>query len=107
VDFADFEKHLNALAADTDFRSDMRELLVDNDAVTDEFDISQIMSFKHSHVWGKGAKRALVANSDLAYGLFRMFQLTADGEHGEISLFRDINEARQWLGLSKEALINS
>ena len=99
VTFAEFSLHLNALAAETSFRPDMRELLISHDAATDEFDISQIMSFKQSHVWGENARRALVADSELAYGLFRMFQITADGAHGEIRLFRDIAAARLWRGL--------
>jgi len=99
VTFAEFARHLRALAADASFRPDMRELLISSEAVTDEFDVNQIISFKQSHVWGEGARRALVADSDLAFGVFRMFQMTAEGKHGEIGLFRDVTEARRWLGI--------
>jgi len=101
VTFAEFAEHLKALAADPDFRNDMCELLDGGDAETDEFNIGQIMSFKQSHVWGANARRALTASSDLGYGLFSIFQKTDDGEHGDVQLFRDITEARRWLGLAE------
>jgi len=100
VTYSEFSKLLQSLAKNPCFRPDSRELLVCNDAVTDEFDTNQIMSFKDSHVWGEGAKRAFVANSDLVYGLFRMFQIISGTQHGEIALFRDVSQARLWLGLS-------
>ncbi len=100
VTFKEFARHLQDLDGDPDFRPDMMELLDGNDAGTDEFDVEQMMSFKDSYVWGPGARRALVCNSDLVFGLFRMFQITSGDAHGEIKLFRDIDEARTWLGLA-------
>ncbi|MCL4301119.1 MAG: hypothetical protein KJ077_35635 [Anaerolineae bacterium] len=44
------------------------------------------------------AHRAIVAGTDLVYGLARMYQmLRADEE--QIRVFRDMEEARRWLGI--------
>ncbi len=99
VSFAEFTGYLQRLAADPAFHSDMRELLDAGDAVTEEFGVEQMMSFRDSHVWGSEARRAFVCHNDLAFGLFRMFQITSAGVHGHIEIFRDIEEARRWLGL--------
>lgn len=42
---------------------------------------------------------AFVANTDVAYGLSRMFEFQRDGAPAEIRTFRDFDEAKQWLGL--------
>lgn len=43
--------------------------------------------------------RAAVADSELVFGMSRMYELRK-GEHGaEVRAFRDIQEARAWLGL--------
>ncbi len=100
VTFDEFVRHLQALASDPTFDPNMLELLEANDVETDEFNIDQMMSFKDSHVWGPKARRAMVTNSDLVFGLFRMFQITSAHEHGEIALFHNLDEARCWLGLT-------
>ena len=49
--------------------------------------------------FGLGALRAFVAPSDLMYGLSRMFQILTDHHQDELSVFRDIHEARKHLSL--------
>ena len=45
------------------------------------------------------AKRAIVAISDVAVGISRMYK-TLRGNSGPFSLFSEVHAARQWLGLS-------
>jgi hypothetical protein len=45
------------------------------------------------------SRRALVAPSQVAFGMSRMFELLRDGRAGEINVFRSEREALQWLGL--------
>jgi hypothetical protein len=45
------------------------------------------------------SRRALVAPSQLGFGMSRMFELLRDGRAGEINVFRSEQEALQWLGL--------
>ena len=47
-----------------------------------------------------GAKRAIVVASDVAFGMARMFQIIREDAPEEVRVFRDIDEARRWLGLA-------
>ena len=47
-----------------------------------------------------GARRAVVAPNDLAFGLARMFQLLHDEAPEEFRVFRSVKGARSWLGLA-------
>ena len=46
-------------------------------------------------------KLALVVKRDLEYGMFRMFQALTEPTEiwREMKIFRDINEAKEWLGV--------
>ena len=46
-----------------------------------------------------GAKRAIVVVSNVAFGMARMFQIVREDAREEVRVFRDIDEARGWLGL--------
>ena len=45
---------------------------------------------------------AMVANSDVAYGLSRMYQAFRSESPLDLRVFREVSEARSWLGLSPE-----
>ena len=49
-----------------------------------------------------GVKIAFVTTSDAAYGLARMYQALRDLSPVEIRVFREMVEARAWLGLPPE-----
>jgi hypothetical protein len=48
---------------------------------------------------GSGSKLALVADRDLFFGFSRMYELLRDESPIEVSVFRTLPEAEQWLGL--------
>lgn len=54
----------------------------------------------HSHL-RKGGKTAMVLNRDVDYGITRMYQAYAEIEKidFELQTFRDMNDAKQWLGI--------
>ena len=49
--------------------------------------------------FGKGARRAFVANRDGVFGVARMAQMLLDSGISDVRVFRNISEARSWLGL--------
>jgi hypothetical protein len=51
----------------------------------------------------EGVRIALVAASDAAYGLARMYQVFRDASAAEFRVFRELPEARAWLGLGAGA----
>ena len=44
-------------------------------------------------------RKAIVALSPVAYGMARMYQTMMDGSPVEVEVFRDLQEARRWLGV--------
>lgn len=47
---------------------------------------------------GPGVKVAMYAPTDVAFGLIRMYQVFVEGSSSEMRVFRDRDEALQWLG---------
>ena len=45
-----------------------------------------------------GAKRAIVVSSNAVFGLARAYQILRDDAPEEVQVFRDVGEARDWLG---------
>ena len=46
-----------------------------------------------------GTRRALVACDDAVFGMARMYALRAEGLGQTIQVFRDVERAREWLGI--------
>ncbi len=44
------------------------------------------------------SRRAIVVATDMGYGMARMFELMRDSRAGEIRIFREMTEAKAWLG---------
>ncbi len=98
----EFLAHQRLLSRDPEFRPHYRQLL-DGRGITElKVTPSGIRALIAGNPWGKGARRALVAADDTAFGLAKMFELGRRDPQDEFRVFRDINEARAWLGLTPE-----
>lgn len=51
-------------------------------------------------------KEAIVVSDGLTYGLSRMFDGVLHSERYEVNVFTDLNDARDWLGLTPQAFAN-
>ena len=59
----------------------------------------RMFSKSTSDAFLSGKKLAIIASSDIAYGINRMYEAMADSESPlEISVFRDASSALKWLG---------
>ena len=56
-----------------------------------------IMSISRDHHFTPGVRRAIVASSEAAFGLARMFALHSESVGQTIEVFRDLNAAEAWL----------
>lgn len=54
---------------------------------------------------GRPVRRALVASSDEAFGLARVFEIARGGTSGETRVFKRVEEAFAWLGVEAEDLL--
>jgi ATP phosphoribosyltransferase regulatory subunit HisZ len=59
-------------------------------------------TFQDAEQAPEGVKIALVASSDAAYGIARMYQAFRAGSQAVFHVFRQMDEARAWLGLPPE-----
>lgn len=62
-------------------------------------DLNKIVDYLRStmNIRGQGWKSAIVADSDLAFGMSRMYEQLADQLPYEIMVFRTLEEAEKWL----------
>jgi hypothetical protein len=94
---ADLRDHYHALVADPRFHSSYR-CLIDLRDVTDfaleSWMIAEVASWP---VFDAGTRRAIVADTDVAFGLARMFSLIAERVGQDIHVFRGLEEALEWL----------
>jgi hypothetical protein len=96
-------KHKRALAADPDFSPGMRQLSdvrgVERLEVTPE-GVRLMVALDRDQADQLGDWRlAIVTTADFVFGTARMYQSMTDEEQNRVQVFRDMAEARSWLGL--------
>ncbi|GAV21428.1 hypothetical protein MMIC_P2417 [Mariprofundus micogutta] len=99
LDNQQLHEHQDKLGEDPEFHPDMRELMDCRDLINvrvREINYSQLAA---SSPWGSQAQRAIVVSTVLGFGLLNIFQAVMGSEHGKLSIFRDIDSAKEWLGL--------
>ena len=92
-----------AIASDPRFRPDFSQF-ADMGAVT-KLDIATdfLRLFIAKGPFGADARRALVADRDVVFGMARMYATLAEGHQGEFQIFRDADLALDWLGFGGES----
>ena len=96
---AEMLRHQEQLRHDPDFQPTFSQLLDFNAMIEAQISAAAIQRLAGAGFFAKGARRAIVVNSDVAFGLARMFQMHSDHSGEQIEIFRDLDKARQWLGL--------
>ena len=93
------EDHNRRLGEDPRFRPHYRQL-VDVSGLTEiAYDTGAVKRAAEKHVFAPGARRAIVAPSDAAFGMSRMWAIQSEPAGQRIEVFRDIEAAKAWLGL--------
>ena len=97
---ADLREHQIGLKNDSDFQPGLNQL-VDLQGVTSfELTGDGLRTVASTDLWRQDSRRAIVALTDVSYGMSRMFQMLTDHDSGaELKVFKDMAEARKWLGL--------
>jgi hypothetical protein len=95
----DFSEFLDALAGDAGFDPEI-DLLFDLRGISGDWPpTSVVRHFVEHPIFAGSARKAYVASGDLTFGLVRMFEMMRADPAGNIRAFRDMDEARAWLGL--------
>jgi hypothetical protein len=91
---------------DPDYRPGMH-MLTDMRGVTTtahKADVARVAAYVKSHVEEIGPlKVAVVAPTDASFGLIRMLQAHLGDVSIELSVFREMREAEDWLGVEQKA----
>lgn len=97
----DLLAHANTVVADPRIPPGSK-VLMDFRAVT-RFEVTAKALWRTADVFrGRSpfARTAFVANVDVIYGMGRMYQsIRAEEDSGEIEVFRELQDAKDWLGL--------
>ncbi len=51
------------------------------------------------YIFSEKSRRAIVAETDIKFGMARMYEMYGEADPTQIEVFRDMAEARRWLGL--------
>jgi hypothetical protein len=94
--------HARALSADPRFARSFHQL-ADLRDVTDArvTESTKKQMLVRLNPFGAGARRAMVVTCDVAFGMARMYQILRDGSPDELEIFREMDDALQWLGIAE------
>ena len=95
--------HGRRLRADPCFQPDFRQLLDMSELKEILISPQDVRQAARDQFFSPGARRALVAHSDAAFGMARMYALASEVEGQTIKVFREFCAAEAWLGVEKDA----
>ena len=102
VTLAENRNFIEALGADPDFDPSLDQLS-DARSVTTAVPSDRLADLARSQVFGSGSRRAIVVDSDLVFGVSRMYQAYTGQGGPEVRVFRDLEEANSWLDHGDDA----
>jgi hypothetical protein len=88
-----------SLKADPNFDPTFNQLQDFTEVTSVDVKNETIIKIVNNRFFDLSSLRAIVVNPGLQYGLARMFQNLRSPEDTNISVFVDLAEAKQWLGL--------
>ncbi len=97
----DILTHQHRLRDDPDFGPSYDQLIDLRDVI--EFSVSgaEMRTISAHHLFNERSRRAIVAEAKITFGMARMYQMLREtyGKPDVVRVFRDMAEARRWLGL--------
>ncbi|MFI5256731.1 MAG: hypothetical protein ACHQRK_05660 [Gemmatimonadales bacterium] len=89
--------YYHRLAGDGRFHPDFRELVDLRGVLIFHVDSMMIAEVAAWPIFDAGVRRAIIAFSDIAFGLSRMFATYADAGGQDVQVFRNARAAEEWL----------
>ncbi len=88
-----------SLRDNPEFASDFRALTDMRDVTKFELTNSELRAIAERSPYDGTARRAVVVDRTVQYGMARMYQAFRDEDAATFKVFEDMAEAREWLGL--------
>ncbi len=92
------EDHNRGLGEDPRFAPHYKQLVDLTELTEIVYDAVAVRKAAEKHIFAPGARRALVAPSDAAFGMSRMWAIQSELTGQRIEVFRDMESAKAWLG---------
>jgi hypothetical protein len=89
--------HGQRLSSDPRFRPDFRQLVDMSELTEILVGSGLIRNASRTQFFSPGVRRALVANSEAAFGMARMYAIASEETGQTIQVFRDMAAAEAWL----------
>lgn len=99
---ADLITATDALHGMPEFGSALRELGDYCEVTEFNLDGAAIQRLAAQSVFAHSVRRAVVVNTDVAFGMARMYQMLRDGPGDGLRVFRDMDQAITWVELDAE-----
>ena len=96
----DLLTHHTAFTRDPRFRPGFNQLADLRDVTSLAVTSAGVRQQVRETPFGAGSRRALVVGSDVAFGMARMFQILQDESVADVEIFRELDDALAWLGLT-------
>ena len=98
--YQDIISHRERLWKDARFRPEFSQILHFAHVTTMALSHNEIVALARQLVFDSRSRRAMVATTGLHYGLSRVFLAYTQSQ--TVRVFRDLNEAIEWIGISTE-----
>lgn len=95
----DFLLHLRRLRDDPDFDPSFSQLYDLRNAIDIPISSDEMTAIATYRVFDKETRSAVVAEADFSFGMSRMYQALSGADPKKLKVFRDMANARRWLGL--------
>ena len=96
----DLRDGMSHLIADPAFEPHYRSFVDMRDVTAITAEAAVVAEVARTPLFAEGVRRAIVAESDLAFGIARMYAAHAERPGTTIQVFRDLQKAESWLGLA-------
>jgi hypothetical protein len=91
--------HGQRLRNDPQFRPNFRQLVDMSELTEIRVGSGVIRDASRNQFFSPGVRRAVVANSEAAFGMARMYAIASEIEGQTIEVFRDMKAAEAWLNI--------
>ena len=93
--------HGRRLRADPRFQPEFRQLLDMTELTEILITPGTVRQASRDQFFAPGVRRALVAGDDVSFGMARMYAIASESQGQTIQVFRQLEGAKAWLGVSE------
>ena len=94
-------RHARTLASDPAFKPHYNQLCDMRDVTEIRAAAAAIRELASLNPFGVGSRRALAVMTDVVFGMARMYQILTETSPDEFEVFRDLDQALKWPGVSE------